>query len=179
MVHAIVRRHGGGIEIVSAPGRGTTLRLLLPATEVVAGPTVAEGGGAHAAQRVLVVDDEVGLTRLAARILELAGHRVATAVSAEEATERLNDERFDVVVTDLGLGDGMNGWDLTAEIRRRWPGTGVVLATGWGAALDPANARERGADAVVPKPYRQADLVRAVAAVAALRGASAGQESAA
>ncbi|HEY3081688.1 MAG TPA: GAF domain-containing protein [Chloroflexota bacterium] len=166
MVHAIVGRHGGEVEIASAPGQGTVFRLLLPATEPAAGAGERDGGVVHAPRRILVVDDEVGLTRLAARMLEQAGHRVATAASGEEAIERMSGQVFDVVVTDLGLGAGMNGWELTAEIRQRWPTTGVALATGWGAAIDPARARELGAGAVVAKPYRQVDLCRAVAAVA-------------
>jgi signal transduction histidine kinase/ActR/RegA family two-component response regulator len=170
MVHAIVARHGGEVEVDSTPGQGTVFRLWLPATQGVVSAVRPDEDAALRPVSVLVVDDEAGLTRLAAQILQQDGHRVATAASAEAAIERMGRESFDVVVSDLGLGAGMNGWDVTAEIRRRWPTTRVVLATGWGAAIDPATARERGVDLVVTKPYRQADLRRAVASVVAPNG---------
>ena len=56
------------------------------------------------------------------------------------------------------MGPGMNGWELAAEVRRRWPHVRLVLATGWGAAIDPAEARTKGIDAVLAKPYQPADV---------------------
>jgi CheY-like chemotaxis protein len=111
---------------------------------------------------VLVVDDEPNLTHMAGRVLELAGHVVASAGSGEEAVALLASTPFDVVVSDVAMGAGMTGWDLALHVRERYPGCRFVLATGWGAAIDPDEARERGVDAVVAKPYRVAVLQRAV-----------------
>jgi CheY-like chemotaxis protein len=61
------------------------------------------------------------------------------------------------------MGAGMNGWELAAVVRQRWPALRFVLATGWGAAIDPAEARRRGVEAVIAKPYRLADLQKAIA----------------
>jgi CheY-like chemotaxis protein len=52
----------------------------------------------------------------------------------------------------------MNGWELVDEVRRREPGMPVVLATGWGATIDPAQARTKGVHAVLAKPYKPAEL---------------------
>ena len=68
------------------------------------------------------------------------------------------DEGFELIVPDLGLGAGKNGWDLADEVRRRWPSTRFVLVTGWGAAIDPKEAETRGVHEVIAKPYRIADL---------------------
>jgi CheY-like chemotaxis protein len=62
------------------------------------------------------------------------------------------------------MGAGMNGWELVEHARRRYPRLRIVLATGWGAGLDPAEARSRGVDVVVAKPYRPEELERALAA---------------
>jgi len=113
---------------------------------------------------VLVVDDEMNLRRLASTVIEQYGCVATEAASAEEALDRLRETRYDVVVSDLGMGAGMNGWELAMEVRHLWPGTRFVLATGWGADIDPETARAGGVDAVVSKPYRPAELTRLLTA---------------
>jgi CheY-like chemotaxis protein len=83
---------------------------------------------------------------------------VVTATSAEEALHRLASQPFDVMISDVGMGPGMNGWELVERVRQSWPEMHVVLATGWGAAIDSSDARGKGVDAVIAKPYRPADL---------------------
>ena len=167
MVFGIVERHGGSIEVASTPGHGTTFRLRLPRAGVAA--DVSRGSAAAEAPerrlRILAVDDEPGLRRLVEHILRQRGHTVTVASSAEQALEQLARSPFDVVVSDLGLGSGMNGWDLAQQVRDRWPATRFVLVTGWGAALELADARPRGVDAIVAKPYHPGELIAAVRAV--------------
>jgi CheY-like chemotaxis protein len=62
------------------------------------------------------------------------------------------------------MGAGMNGWELAGLVRSSWPELPIVLATGWGAAIDPLDARAKGIDAVLAKPYLPEDLRRVVAA---------------
>jgi len=162
-VVAIVERHAGSIELESAPGQGTTFRLRFPRVtdRMVSDEEVAEHAPQAASKRpvhILVVEDEVQLARMAGLVLTQRGHHVTVAASGEEALERLANERFELVISDLGLGPGKNGWDVADEVRRRWPGTRFVLVTGWGAAIDPKEARVRGVDEVIAKPYRIADL---------------------
>jgi CheY-like chemotaxis protein len=57
----------------------------------------------------------------------------------------------------------MNGWDLAAAVKQRWPKVRFLLATGWGAAIDQVDAREKGVAAVLAKPYRPVDLQQALA----------------
>jgi DNA-binding response OmpR family regulator len=116
---------------------------------------------------ILVVDDEPQLARMAALALAQRGHHVLVARSGEEALAELQQRRADLVVSDLGLGSGINGWDLAEEVRKRWPGTCFVLVTGWGAAITPDEARERGVDQVLAKPYRIAELRQIADRVAA------------
>jgi CheY-like chemotaxis protein len=117
--------------------------------------------------RVLVVDDEPAMTRAVMRMLRPTGHAVSTAASAEEALERLATEAFDVVVSDMGMGPGMNGWELADAVMRRWPSVRFLLATGWGAAIDPGEARAKGVAVVLAKTYHPAELMRALAPTAA------------
>ncbi len=166
-VFGIVRQHDGKVSLTSTPGKGTTCSLYFPAAQSLpprlSGQTPPDGGTPQPL-RILAVDDEPALTRMAALMLQQHGHTVVTAASGEEAVARLEAEHFDLVLSDVGMGAGMNGWELAQLVRQRWPETRFALATGWGAAIDPAQARARGVDAVLAKPYRSADLLSVCAA---------------
>jgi PAS domain S-box-containing protein len=161
-VLTIVERHSGAIELESEPQRGTTFHLKFP--RVTHGrrrkgpPAEKPEPPAVRGIRILVVEDEQQLARMAGLVLTQRGHHVAAAASAEEALECLEHKSFDLVISDLGLGPGKNGWDLARVVRERWASTQFVLVTGWGAAIDAVEARARGVDRVIAKPYRISDL---------------------
>jgi PAS domain S-box-containing protein len=175
MVFGIVEQHGGHIEVRSAPGAGTTFRVTLPLVTESAKEVEGDGSsgvtptpsGPALPLRVLVVDDEPMMTRAVARMLKPSGHAVREAASGEDALAVLATQAFDVVVSDLGMGAGMNGWELADAVKRRWPEVRFLLATGWGAAIDPGEAHARGVEAVLAKPYRPSELLQALASNAA------------
>jgi len=161
MVHGIVERHGGQIAVESASGRGTTFRLFFPAAPSVA-PVAATRveRAATGSLRILVIDDVDPIVDMAVLMLRNAGHDATGVSSGEAALERLAVEPCDVVISDMGLGAGMNGWDVVAAIRARHPNIRIYLATGWGAGIDPLHAAALGVSAVLSKPYRIRDLRR-------------------
>jgi CheY-like chemotaxis protein len=166
MVFGIVEQHGGRIEVRSAPGNGTTIRITLPLAETSTGDE--QRTEAHAELhpprplRILVVDDEPMMTKAVARMLKPSGHVVSVAASGEEALDKLGGQPLDVVVSDMAMGPGINGWELADAVRSRWPGVRFLLATGWGAAIDPVEASTRGVAAILSKPYRLDDLLQAL-----------------
>jgi PAS domain S-box-containing protein len=165
IVYGVVERHQGVISIASPPGRGTTVTIALPAaaTAATAPPPRRPETAATAGRRILVVDDEPTITRMVAMMLGPHGHELTLASSAEEALVRLDEAPFDLILSDLGLGAGMNGWELLEQVRQRAPDTRFILSTGWGAQIDPADVAARGGEGLLAKPYRLADLLDAIA----------------
>ena len=108
---------------------------------------------------------------MASLVLTQRGHHVVVSPTGEDALEQLEHAQFELIVSDLGLGSGKNGWDLAQAVRARWPATHFVLVTGWGAAIDLKAAQARGVHEVIAKPYRIADLRLVADRLAASRDA--------
>ena len=138
---------------------------VLPTAAVVSVPPPrrAETTSATTGIRILVVDDEPTITRMVGMMLGPRGHDVTLASSGEEALARLDEASFDLILSDLGLGAGLNGWDLLDQVRQRAPGTRFIVSTGWGAQIDPADVVARGGEGLLAKPYRLTDLLHAIA----------------
>jgi DNA-binding NtrC family response regulator len=80
---------------------------------------------------ILFVDDHEVLARLSCEILEMQGYRAVCAYSANEALEKFNQEKFDILVTDFRM-EGMNGLELAKHIHKRDPQVPVIIVTGYG-----------------------------------------------
>ena len=164
VVYGIVSRHGGRVRIDTRETVGTTVTLHLPVFEGDTAVRPQEPGPVDiASARILVVDDEEELANMLADILRLDGKHVPEVITdARAALERLASDPPDMVFTDLGM-PMVSGWELAAQARTLHPGLPVILVTGWGHQLDPDRVRESGVVGVVAKPYRIADIRKAVA----------------
>ncbi|MEP6731770.1 MAG: PAS domain-containing protein [bacterium] len=159
-VYGIARRHRGRAEIESAPGQGTTVRLVFPVGAVEA-PAVAEPQRRpRQMRRILLVEDHTDSREFMQALLESDGHIVESVRTLEEARERLNEDSFalDVLVTDIGLPDG-SGWDLVAFARERRPKLRIGVVTGW----EPRNERDPACDFTLRKPVGANDLLEEIA----------------
>lgn len=164
-VYGVVKRHNGRVEIDSEVGRGTTVRLRFPVADpkVVTPPAVAIIDPHRLApRRILVVEDHVDGRELLTQVLQMAGHEVmavATVAAADAALQQEYQPPFDVVVTDIGLPDGI-GTDLIARIRARYPAIRVGVITGW--ELPPVTIAD--AHFALRKPLVAEELLAQVAA---------------
>ena len=169
MVYGFAKQSGGTVDIQSAPGVGTTIRLCFPVTRNVFRSTTeftrraSDRGGD---ETVLVVDDRVEVANLSRDMLEGLGYRVMTANSGREAVD-LVDALGDqpppsLLFSDLIMPGGMNGYALARELRHRLPGLKVLLTTGFAGSADGKNSDEGVEFEVIKKPYRLADLARRV-----------------
>jgi CheY-like chemotaxis protein len=116
---------------------------------------------ALAALSILVADDEEGIRSLLVHWLERLGHAVATVESAQQATQLLKQQCFDLVITDVVMPDG-DGFELIAALRKAQPATRIIAISGGGKFLEGTDclriARGLGAHAAVMKPFNWEQL---------------------
>ena len=115
-------------------------------------PPLAAPARASGAKRVLVVDDSHGYRLLATRVLSVAGYEVETVETGEQAWERIQQQPFDVVITDAEM-PGIDGIELIRQIRARrdWADLRLILLTGRDAPDDEREGLAAGADAFLCK----------------------------
>lgn len=116
-------------------------------------------------KRILVVDDEKNMLRLAEMMLERLGYESVTAGNAEEALETLGRKRVDCVLTDLKMPGGMSGIELLREMRGRGLKTPVVIMTAFGTIKSAVEAMKQGASDFVLKPFDVDNIEVAIARV--------------
>jgi signal transduction histidine kinase/CheY-like chemotaxis protein len=160
MVYGIMQRHHGTINIDSAPGQGTTLRLSFAqataSPEALPAPPVAPPTGLT----LLVIDDDPHVLKALQMTLEFDGHKLLTATSGESGIatflESLRDGHagaISAVITDLGM-PRMDGRGVAAAIKAASPQTPVILLTGWGERIIAEGAAPLNVDRVLSKPPR-------------------------
>jgi PAS domain S-box-containing protein len=135
MVFGFIKQSGGHIEVASEVGKGTTFGIYLPlmaAEESVGRETPGNDSPALTGECILVVEDEPQVLDYVARLLRTSGYRILTASAGPEALRLLeNNSGIDLLLTDVGLPDGMSGVELVRKARELDPEMKVVLASGY------------------------------------------------
>jgi CheY-like chemotaxis protein/anti-sigma regulatory factor (Ser/Thr protein kinase) len=168
MLYGVVQRHSAELEINSAVGTGTTVRLHFAVPAAVAEPAQAAATYTLPARlRILVVDDDPLLLQSLRDTLEAEGHTVITANSGQGGidgfrTARERGETFAVVITDLGM-PYVDGRQVASAVKEASPATPVILLTGWGQRLTADGELPLHVDHVLAKPPKLRDLRTALA----------------
>ena len=164
MVYGMVQRHQGNIQIDSAPGCGTCIRLTFPIHEKVAPivPAIAPAIKSKHSLNVLCIDDDEPIRQLLEDCLTHFDHRVTTATDGKHGMElfraaRLRNEPFEAVITDLGMPK-MDGHQLARAIKAESPLTPIIMMTGWGAMIKEDGVNMPEVDALLGKPPQIQEL---------------------
>lgn len=175
--HGFLQQSRGRLEIESAVGRGTTVRMILPidSTPVVteapatpAGPQVLTASAERrgAGEVILVVEDSEEVRALAQDHLVNLGYQVITAVDGDDALATLERLDFDVALlfTDLIMPGSIDGLALVESVRARAPAVPVLLTTGYNEELARKGGLAASGADVLGKPYQRAELASRVRA---------------
>ena len=160
MTYGVVKAHGGTLDITSAPGQGTVVRLRLPRIPAPATRTEPSAPAAFPqSMKVLLVDDEEEVRDLLAGMLRNAGVRQVQAVaSGEEALARLRSGAVpDLVILDHSM-PGLDGAQTLALIRDAWPDLPVLIASGQPGFQDWACFKQPNV-AVISKPFSLEEIL--------------------
>ena len=163
-VYAIIKNHGGSIQAVSQPGRGTTFTLFLPATEAPClsssqfplFPTPGSG-------RILVMDDEESIRNLLDKILNRIGYEASFARDGSEAVAAYTKAKesgrpFSAVIFDLTIRGGMGGKEAILELKNIDPQIKAIVSSGYSDDPAMADYQRYGFSGVIVKPYRISEL---------------------
>jgi len=171
VVHGIIKRHEGDIQVQSAPGKGTTFHVFLPRAQGMEKPQheapakLFSGGGL-----VLVVDDEKPLVDIAQAFLEEYGFTVIPRTSSIEALEafRHKANQLDLVITDQAMPN-MTGLQLAREMQDIKSDIPIIVCTGFSESISWDRLDSLGIKDLIMKPLLKQELIESVSRVLAER----------
>ena len=176
---SIAKAHGGSLSVQSQPGAGTTVRFYLPvdaendeAEGLAIGKTFEPPTAMNS--RILVLEDDHLVRVLIVRNLESQGYEVIETVEGGETVARYQEalasgHRFDLVVLDLSIPNGMGGLRTIERLRALDPNVLAIVSSGYSDDPVMAQPSAYGFAAVLPKPYEPVELLRLVKSLLAAR----------
>ena len=168
MVYGMIQRHSAELEIDSAVGKGTTVRVLFGVANL---PADLEQTPAHLRPiqrlRILLVDDDPMLVKSLRDILEGDGHVITVADGGQNGIDTFQAARqhgspFSLVITDLGM-PYVDGRKVALAVKTAAPSTPVIMLTGWGRRLLSDSDIPPGVDRLLSKPPKLVELRAALA----------------
>lgn len=159
----IIEDHGGSLTVNSVVGKGTSFVIMLPIIDMADSKKrhqhVSDKDNLNL--KIIIAEDSLDLQDTIYELLTAKGYKVSKVSSGEEVLKLCGRERFDLLITDLGL-PGISGLELTKHIKSIDKDIKIILTSGWDIHNTEAELRAKGVDSYLPKPFRTADMQAAI-----------------
>lgn len=164
--HTVIKEHHGKIYVKNTiPGQGTSIEVMFPVHQAI--PLAQDIKANDYKQNdtlpirkpyILWVDDDDDIRAIVKEMLKQLGSNIDMASGAKEAIGYMDKNKYDVVVTDIGMPE-MNGWQLAEVIRLKFgPDMKIAVASGWGAQIKEKDLEKHGIYYMLEKPFTIAKL---------------------
>ena len=172
-VFGIVKQSGGGLDVWSEPGQGTTIRIYLPSIDqpVAADAEIVNRAAARGTETILLVEDDEMVRRLVRETLEQEGYKLMDAPEPEEAYRMADAFKgpIQLLITDVVMPK-TSGHELAARIAGRRPETKVLYMSGYTDSAIVNSGLEKASIAFLQKPFTPATLTQKVREVLESKG---------
>jgi nitrogen-specific signal transduction histidine kinase/ActR/RegA family two-component response regulator len=168
ITYSIIRNHGGYITAESLPGGGAAFTIYLPSSDRPASPSDKAAEEEFTGRgRILVMDDEEFVLKVASKMIEKLGFIPVPASNGDEAIELCRSAQregnpFDAVIMDLTVPGGMGGKETMSRLKEIFPGIKAIVSSGYSEDPIMANYESYGFSGVLVKPYRFEELAAAL-----------------
>ncbi len=166
VVHGLVEKHAGMIQVSSTPGEGSRFDLYFPLLPSVAGPGEEQASQPRTSsgnERILLIDDEEMLAEIGSEILTEMGYLVTKETDSVAALERFREDpqAYDLVITDQTM-HGLTGVELAAALLEIRPDLPIILCSGYNQRISAENIQDFGIRAFCHKPVTEEELGQAI-----------------
>ncbi len=165
VVHGIVNKMNGAIQVYSEPGKGTEFRVYIPIvmSNVTDKDIPAQSEIQGGTERILLVDDEQDVIIMEKQMLERLGYRVSSRTSSIEALEAFwaHPDKYDLVITDMAMPK-MSGDKLSYELIKLRPDIPILLCTGFSEIMSEEKAISLGIKGFLMKPIVMNDIAKKI-----------------
>lgn len=159
----IIEEHNGSLTVNSVVDQGTSFIIMLPIIETADLDKniqkVSDKNNLNL--NILIAEDSLDLQDTMYELLTAGGYKVSKASSGEEVLKLCGRERFNLLITDLGL-PGISGLELAKHIKSIDKNIKIILTSGWDINESDAELRKKGVDSYLPKPFKTTDIQSAI-----------------
>lgn len=159
--YGVIKKCKGEIKIESEVGKGTTVSIFFQKAKEVRKAKEKKLEEGKIPMNILVIEDEEHVIDLIEEILRMNGYNVSIARTGIEGVSKFERERFDLVMTDIGM-PGISGWEVAERIKEKDPNVKIGFITGWNIKGEVERLRKLRIDFVITKPFRIEDLLSAL-----------------